>query len=868
MWISGGVYSIKVTNGGTGYSSNPTVTISAGSPTATAVAQRTGTVVTAVFITATGQYDSTPTVTFSGGGGSGAVATASCLTFSPATPMCFFKGRYEAMFGVNGLSRGFRWDGKTAVIHPLGISKPNKPTMASAGASSGSYVNALQIISSGSGYTIAPTVTFIGGGLANGSADHARAYLFISNGRIASYHIESRGTGYTSAPEVVLSGGTGSGATITVGVKGTLSYFEVTNRGAGITGTNQPTVTVSGGGITGAVAVADVDSTHGLLNSVYVLAAGTGATTTPTVSMNFGTYAPSTLPVVKPVMVYTISAATVGNSGSGFYTSPTLTLRPYNATALLSPNISGGHLASVEVIAGGSFDTPPTCVIEPTDGKVTCGMTPQIGGKYQCCLRYIDSTSEPEGGPIPSSISELTSVDGASGVSGINWTWSNDGIEARVDKIELWRTSPNQITTLYRVATLSKTAGVLPNTYSDTVADYVLIDPERVGYGLMPIVLPSGMTNARRFVVPPTNLTQGVMFQDRAWYAVDSSGLKPNSLYFSEIDEPESCDPDTNEMIVQENTTDCDKIVALVPFGSSLLIAQRRHVYRLQYVAQPIFDASLSVVSYRGAINAQCCLVFGGAVFFVDEYGAFAFDGNTEESISAAIDNLWRDGTIDWSQSASFFLSVEASHRIIRFFFAKPGDTDIRRALCYCVATKSWWEETYPTAVTCSTIARIGNQAREIRGNATGSFLRTSNATLNDVGTPIPLTIRIGALPLISEDDDRSLSMIYAPTSTASTLNLGLHYNNSTAPRPNAISSVNGIGFVVSGSTTADLDLQRTVSPLGDSTGFAKVYYSGRLEDRSRSADRHLAVGLTASQTGSSNQRVVVYSLKVSGVTV
>jgi len=83
--VSGGTVSaISVDDGGSGYTSQPTVTISGGGGTgATATATISGGVVTAVTITNAGTgYTSAPTVTFSGGGGSDAEATATIYTDS------------------------------------------------------------------------------------------------------------------------------------------------------------------------------------------------------------------------------------------------------------------------------------------------------------------------------------------------------------------------------------------------------------------------------------------------------------------------------------------------------------------------------------------------------------------------------------------------------------------------------------------------------------------------------------------------------------------------------------------------------------------------------------------------------------------
>ena len=72
------IFSLTITNAGSGYTSAPTVTISAPSSgtTATVTATLTGATVTGLGITNAGVgYTSTPTASFSGGGGTGAAAT-------------------------------------------------------------------------------------------------------------------------------------------------------------------------------------------------------------------------------------------------------------------------------------------------------------------------------------------------------------------------------------------------------------------------------------------------------------------------------------------------------------------------------------------------------------------------------------------------------------------------------------------------------------------------------------------------------------------------------------------------------------------------------------------------------------------------
>ena len=74
--VDGAIYRIKVTAGGSGYSSTPTVTISGNGSSATATATVAGNAVTAITVNNVGTGYNQATVTISGGGGSGATAVA------------------------------------------------------------------------------------------------------------------------------------------------------------------------------------------------------------------------------------------------------------------------------------------------------------------------------------------------------------------------------------------------------------------------------------------------------------------------------------------------------------------------------------------------------------------------------------------------------------------------------------------------------------------------------------------------------------------------------------------------------------------------------------------------------------------------
>jgi hypothetical protein len=871
---NGGLVSIRVTTGGEGYTAAPTIAIAGGGGTgATGVVVMAGTAVDSVIVVNSGTgFTGSPTVSFSGGGGTGAQGVAYAYT-GPVRPMSFFRGRFNELYGVDGMGRGVRWEGGTQV-QPIGLHKPALgPAITASSSSPQRGVASVQMLDFGSGYQTAPTVTFSGGSAATTATGRA----VIVNGGVAGVIIDNPGAGYVGTPTVAFSGGRGSGGTFTVSALGRIDRFDVTNRGAGYAweGPSQPTIDVGTPyGLTGFQGRVLVD-TAGRVYGVDVIAAGTGATTTPTFVI---TAASGTGAAVAGKVLYSVDSLSIANSGTGYFSPPVITFQPQPqdelsgigglvsaaATATCSVNTTG-NIDAVTLLSGGQYALPPTAFVADSTARAQVTMNAPIAGKYYCCYRYIDATGEEVNGPLPSSISHLTEVATGSAGGSLTWSFTHPYLDDRVAAMELWRTSADQAVLLFRVATISRTAAEFNGTYTDTITDAELIDPARRGYGLMPITLPSGQINARRFEVPPGEFAVAVMFQDRAWYAVDTSGKSPNSLYYSEIDEPESV-PLANELVVQENTGTPDSVVALVPLGSALLVVQTSHIYRLMYVAQPVIDASISLSAYRGALNNRCWAVMAGVAFLVDSVGMYAFDGNQEQSISVPVDNFWREGLIDFSKADKFHVAADYLTKTVRFYYCRSGDTEPSRALCYCTATQAWWEEVYPTAVTATGDVFLSGQRRQAAGTAGGAWLKQSGTT--DSGTAVNYRVRTGNLALTA-DPDRAVDVIYKPTLSASTLNLALHYNSSDAARPNAVQSDRGTGFTVTANGPASLNMQKSRPPagggsaLGDATGQARAYFSGRRDDRSAGGDQHVAVDLSGQQ---SQDQITLYALGVRGV--
>lgn len=862
---TGSVVLVSLATGGSGYTSPPTVAfVGGGGAGAAAVAHMAGTAVESVVITASGTgYTGAPQVQFSGGGGTGAAASAFAYA-GPRRPMAFFKGRFNDMYGVDGMGRGIRWDGETLQAEPIGITKPSVgPSMTASTAAGSKHVSGIQIVSSGVGYSSAPNVVFSGGTPTAAAVAKAE----ISNGRVTSVRVIDGGSGYQDAPTVELSGGIATGATLGVGVIGSVERVVITAQGTGYTGS--PTLVFSAAqGLQQAVATCTV--LDGKIADVRVLSGGTGITATGVTASITGGGGTGGQVAVR--CAYRVNAVTVVGPGSGYRAPPIVTFRAAasdndGSGAAATATVAGGSITAVTVHAGGSYAEPPTAVILDSTAKATATMSSSLTGEYKCCIRYLDDTPESRRGPIPSSISDLVAVDVPSGSASLTWTFAHEGIEPRVTAMELWRTTADQSVVLFRVATIQRSSPEFFDTYIDSLTDDQLKDTDRAGYGLMPVTLPSGQLNARRFGVPPGNFSVACMFQDRAWYSADTSGERPNSLMFSEVDEPESV-PAENELVVQENSGEPDQIVALVPLGGALLICQSRHLYKLQYVAQPVLDASITLVGYRGILNNRCWDLLGGVAFIADSYGMYAFDGGQEEAISVPIDNFWRDGVINFAASASFHVRADQGSKVVRFFYCRGGESLPTRALCYCVTTKAWWEETYPMPITASAVGEVGGKQDELLATGSGTFV-TQSGSVDSGNTPIPYLLQTGNFVLGAATADagsRAVSVLYEPTVSDSHLKLRLHYNNSPTPRQSAIADDRG-GFVTtSGATEASLNMKKTRSALGDSNGFARASFSGHRDDRNVGGDRHVAIAVAGTQASTSSlDAVKVYAVTISG---
>lgn len=766
------------------------------------------------------------------------------------------------VYGVNGLTRGVAVIGGTTA-YPIGVTVAANISATSSASPQYYYVANIEVTSAGENYTSPPTVSITG-------VSGLRA--FLDGSEVSRISFTTSASTFLNSPAITLTGGQASGASAKAVVRGSVASVRVDPSSAMYTAPPVVTFTAVGSVTTtraakgrGVLAYNSFSATSGRLASVVVTDAGlyewdssnlaegarpVGATVTAGIG--------GTASLVAEC-AGNVQSVVSSSGGTGYSTPPSVVFTskgPANkgGGANFLAEVSGSTVASfVPVTFGNGYDGVVDVRIESDRAYATAVMAPRLAGKYLCGVRLVGRDG------VPGNLSPLITVDCGERASSIVWNLSSvllqDGTPNRIQKMELWRTTGDQAITLYKVAEFTGTLA----SYTDGMPDAQLSDANRTGYGELRILTEEGYTNAYRFGVPPANMSVVTMFQDRAWYAVDTSGTQPNVLYFSEVDEPESVAEDA-QVVIQTNGRDSDSITGLMPFDGVMYVGQQRSIVRLTVGTTPYADASATPVAQRGLLNDRCWDRFEDIAYVVDSAGLYAFKGSGSEPISDPVGNYWSDPIIDFSKSKWFFLQINHAERVVRFHFVPVGSnaTYPNTALCYSMMTKAWWTETYAQELSAKlSMQRAGRQANFV-GHSTG-VLRTSAGTM-DINQPIGYSLKTGNYP-ITNDPKRAVRILYTPVD--GDVGVSIYYNGAAQARPNAAAVSRGDGFTTAaGGTESILNMRPARSPLGTATGFAQLSLSGRLEDKSVGADRMIAIGLSGTQEDASP---VIHSMEIEG---
>ena len=383
---SGGeVTSITITSAGSGYTSTPSIAITApptGGTQATAYAVLNTEAISSVIITNPGSgYVYPPVVTVTGGGGSGGVLAANisnplnCRDLI-ANPNGSFSGPSNTQYQITvlkgtdvgntdnvetgaivsvsdtaGIDQQQQYTLTTGQYYPLGTyglqfqfpagrytpSGTSPDTAATATALAvivSTDISYIIVTNGGSGYVTAPNVTITGGG---GSAGAATAVL--TNGVVTSITVSAAGSGYTSTPTVTIAAppNTAQATGTATEVGGAIAYCTLTNGGSGYVSSAGTVVTLTGGGGSGAIIKAVVE--NGAVIDLQVVSGGSGYSSSPTVTIS----APETYqPGLRTGDVYYINA--VAATAAGAYNTIVLSGSAVNVAGWSPTSVATNYL--------------------------------------------------------------------------------------------------------------------------------------------------------------------------------------------------------------------------------------------------------------------------------------------------------------------------------------------------------------------------------------------------------------------------------------------------------------------------------------------------------------------------------------------
>jgi hypothetical protein len=232
---------------------------------------------------------------------------------------------------------------------PTGLTYSNTSRRSVASVSLTGAVREVDLISGGSGYTTAPTITFSGGG---GSSAVASAKMNAVTGSVLYVTVTNPGDNYTSDPTVTFGTAFPLSTAVLVGEQYFVSNRLYTITGAGTTSSSNPTHTSgSASSGTATVAYAGTPATGSVVRRF-----GAGYSTVPTVSFTGGSGSGAIAAVnvskseakLYPILDGgQITGVTIENSGIG-YSTASIAVSGTGTAAVLTADLNVGNIASLQ----------------------------------------------------------------------------------------------------------------------------------------------------------------------------------------------------------------------------------------------------------------------------------------------------------------------------------------------------------------------------------------------------------------------------------------------------------------------------------------------------------------------------------------
>jgi hypothetical protein len=296
---------IEVINGGNGYTSPPSVTVTGTGGSGAIISAQISQVVGSIIVGSGGgsNYTSSPDVIIAGGSPlvfaqARAVLSASVVSYTMQEGGNGYKPSTTTVLITGGGGLGAT---ATAVIDNGLYVEGVTPGI----------VTSITVDTGGSDYSTPPTVSIFGEGVDASATANIR-------GSVATIVIDEPGRGYQTVPTVTLTGGGGAGATATAALTGSIISLTVVDGGSGWVGT--PALSFAGGG--GAGASANVTAMDTVLSSVTITSFGAGYTRPPAIALSGSTGSGG---ILRSRLNASVTGITVTDPGGSFLVSPLIT---------------------------------------------------------------------------------------------------------------------------------------------------------------------------------------------------------------------------------------------------------------------------------------------------------------------------------------------------------------------------------------------------------------------------------------------------------------------------------------------------------------------------------------------------------------
>ena len=641
--------------------------------------------------------------------------TLTTSAFNTFQKMCFCKTRLGDVIGVNGVERGFRWDGITDNVEQLGITAPaaaptvttvNGTTITDVDNSSGLYkVHSGNALSDGD-------VVLIGGIVGTGAMPgdlNGKKFTVVNR---SSSDFELSGTTFDGS---YTSGGfwqpDGKGAT-----KGdyifSYRYFDDTgvpvySPVSGDTEVEAETCqTFSWGGLSTTTESRVVGlelwrSTAGVTNTLYRI-----ATLSQSGTITTGTNSSGSLLLTLPKGHGLKAGATITISSFSPYSGDLAITSVTDTTAVTSTSYSSDASSGTWVFKSFADDLDDdTLKLKAGDDVLTVLLDPP----YDLTLVARRQVPPPTDRPYVVMFQD------------------------RYFYFGIVRYNRGTVSTTANSDTIT---GASTDWNSDMVGRFIEIDGEKESYEITEFSSATGI-----------KVNKGVEHTaSEKTYVIVPKSTKRREMLYSYIDEPESV-PENNSIILQENAGDDDEIVGAMPYGPFLYVLAQKHKYSFSYTRDPARDGSIRFKDDRGAFNHYCWDTFEGVAYLMDDSGPYTFSGSESKPIGTPIQNMWRnDGSgskIDLNKSKNFFVKVDRPKELVYFFVSFVGDSGDypRRALVYNIRREIFDIMEYPMQVGDASSLDKDGETRMLIGTENDGVHLVDEGTTDVVTTEMTGTV-------------------------------------------------------------------------------------------------------------------------------